>query len=154
MLGMRKKKSNMVMIYIRKSDLPVFERFVEIVQREGRSLSEVFREFMHEYVRRHESGNPQAKITKFVEVPNLPALPTIPSRYKVEDWLRFREDELIEIAASYKVAISRIERALALKRGLTGHPCSGCEHLDPVSNYCRRYGLPAERITSCPYRRG
>lgn len=152
MIGVGKKRSNVVNIYIPNSDLPIFEKFVEIIRREGRSLSEVFREFVKEYVKRHESGNPQAKITRFVEIPDLPALPTVPSRYEVEDWLKFREDELIEIAASYKVAIARIERALMIKRGLEGHPCSRCPFLDPVTGYCRRFGVNSRLVTSCPYR--
>jgi len=46
-------------LYIPELFLPVWTKFIEICDREGSSGSEKIREYVRDYVREHEPGNPQ-----------------------------------------------------------------------------------------------
>jgi len=42
-----------------------WKKFISIAKREGKSASNVLRDFVHEYVDVHDPGNPQLRITSF-----------------------------------------------------------------------------------------
>lgn len=56
------KRSNVGQIYISEGFRQLWAKFMEICEREGSSGSEKIREFVREYVRRHEPGNPQTRL--------------------------------------------------------------------------------------------
>lgn len=53
--------------YVPETFRKVLEKFREIAEREGRSASEILRELIREYVRRHEPGNPQRTLDPVLE---------------------------------------------------------------------------------------
>jgi len=59
----RKRWEHLGRFYIRDPNL--FEKLREILDREGKSLSEWIHEQARDYVRRHEPGNPQLLLTSF-----------------------------------------------------------------------------------------
>jgi len=56
-----------IYIYVPQEYRIIFEKAKEIARREGRSLSDLIRELLRDYVRIHEPGNPQLPLTRFVE---------------------------------------------------------------------------------------
>jgi len=52
-------------IYIPQEHRIIFEKAKAIAKREGRSLSDLIRDLLRDYVRIHEPGNPQLPLTKF-----------------------------------------------------------------------------------------
>ena len=64
---MPQKRRDIRNIYLSEGDLPLWDRFKAVAKREGRSMSKVALELIRDYVTKHEPGNPQLPITKFVE---------------------------------------------------------------------------------------
>jgi len=52
-------------IYIPQEHRVIFEKAKAIARREGRSLSDLIRDLLRDYVRVHEPGNPQLPLTRF-----------------------------------------------------------------------------------------
>jgi len=52
------------MLYVPSDQVELLKRAKEIVRREGRSLSQLFIQFVREYVRQHEPGNPQLRLDR------------------------------------------------------------------------------------------
>ena len=61
------KKSRVSQIYIPEGFTQIWDKFMEICDREGSSSSAKVRDFIRDYVRRHEPGNPQTRIDKIME---------------------------------------------------------------------------------------
>jgi len=61
----KKTYENKSMIYLPESEKIVFEKFRQICEREGTSVSSKLRDFIRDYVRVHEPGNPQLLLEKF-----------------------------------------------------------------------------------------
>jgi len=56
-------------VYINKRNEQLWRRFKEIAKREGRSFSVILEQFVFEYVRQHEKGNPQKPLLPAYEKP-------------------------------------------------------------------------------------
>ncbi|RLG90020.1 MAG: hypothetical protein DRO36_06790 [Candidatus Hecatellales archaeon] len=54
-------------VYIPASFYQTVVKARMIAKREGRSLSDLIRELLRDYVRRHEPGNPQLPLSRFIE---------------------------------------------------------------------------------------
>ena len=56
-----------IYIYVPQEHRVIFEKAKAIAKREGRSLSDLIRDLLRDYVRVHEPGNPQLPLTRFTE---------------------------------------------------------------------------------------
>lgn len=54
-------------IYLPETFQPTYSKLKKILRREGTSISEWFRKQAEEYVRRHDPGNPQQILERFVK---------------------------------------------------------------------------------------
>jgi len=63
MIKMRKPTS----IWLPEEMLEIWQKFKKIAEREGRSAGQILTEFISNYVRIHEPGNPQWPINRFFE---------------------------------------------------------------------------------------
>ena len=54
-------------IWLPEEMLEIWRKFKEIAEREGRSAGQILTEFISNYVRIHEPGNPQWPINRFFE---------------------------------------------------------------------------------------
>lgn len=63
----KKKKTKVHRFYVPEFFQPTISILKEILEREGRSLSEWIRENAEHYVRLHEPGNPQTRIDVIME---------------------------------------------------------------------------------------
>jgi len=54
-------------IWLPEEMLEIWQKFKKIAEREGRSAGEILTEFISNYVRVHEPGNPQWPINRFFE---------------------------------------------------------------------------------------
>ena len=61
------KRSNVGQIYIPEGFRQLWAKFMEICEREGSSGSEKIREYVRDYVHRHEPGNPQTRLDVILE---------------------------------------------------------------------------------------
>lgn len=62
----KKKKSSVVHIYLKPEKEHVYYKIVKILEREGRSFSDLVWERIESYVRLHEPGNPQQTLPEIV----------------------------------------------------------------------------------------
>jgi len=56
-------------LYVPKEFSEIVKKAKKIARREGRSISKLVMDLLRDYVRRHEPGNPQLSITRFVDSP-------------------------------------------------------------------------------------
>jgi len=87
------QKTRYKAIYIPPEIEHTWKKFKEICQREGTGPSEKIREYIVEYVRIHEPGNPQVQIASFLPGgPSLAvtALPECPKRL----WVKAKTQEI------------------------------------------------------------
>ena len=54
-------------IYFRPEEDPTYQRFKQIVRREGSNVSRHLMDYIKGYVDFHDPGNPQARMTSFVD---------------------------------------------------------------------------------------
>lgn len=58
---------NRITLYYSETFQPIYSKLKKILTREGTSISEWFRKQAEEYVRRHDPGNPQQILERFVK---------------------------------------------------------------------------------------
>jgi len=63
-------------IWLPEEMLEVWQKFKKIAEREGRSAGQILIDFVANYVRIHEPGNPQWPLPRFFENSRKPTVPT------------------------------------------------------------------------------
>jgi hypothetical protein len=90
-------------ISVKDAELHIWEEFVKLAAREGRTASELVMDWVKDYVERH-SKNPITPLDKWVENPNLVLFPTLgePPDYRaLKEWPRDKLRELRDNARAY-----------------------------------------------------
>jgi len=86
-----------------------WKKFVEIARREGRSAGEILNEFIANYVRIHEPGNPQWPLDRFQERPQEQP----PSSGKpMPDYAKMTDQELLRLLGGPTWKLGGFERML------------------------------------------
>jgi len=76
-------------LYIGEEDLDTIKEFKKIAAREGKPTSQILKEFMRDYIKKHGEGNPNFSIEKWVKDPKFQAFPTLgedPRKYALQDY--------------------------------------------------------------------
>jgi hypothetical protein len=90
-------------ISVRDADLHVWEEFVKLAAREGRSASELIMGWVRDYIERH-SKNPATPLDTWVANPDYSLFPTLgepPDWRKLREWPRNKLTELRDNAKAY-----------------------------------------------------
>jgi len=75
-------------MYLDKESEALFEEFKKIAKREGKSMAQMIKEFMADYIKKHGQGNPAFSLEKWVQDPGFKAYPALDS-----DWQRAALDQ-------------------------------------------------------------
>lgn len=104
-------------MYLNKEDEALFEEFKKISQREGKSMAQMFKEFMAEYIKKHGQGNPAYQIDKWVQDPGFMAFPALDSDWEQVNLPGFDDKDLTHMAQKAYEILNFIKQE-AKKRGL------------------------------------
>jgi len=97
--------------------LEILEEFKKIAKREGKTVSELFRDAVIEYTKRHGSGNPISALDKWAEQPSFKAYPAVDSDWEVAKWAEYSDRDVVHLAQKGREITYFAERE-AKKRGL------------------------------------
>ena len=89
-------KTNFPHFYCPDSFQPTWEAFKKICQREGESMSDKIRDFIENYVRIHEPGNPQWTMERFSEKSQKPREVPAPEK-PMPDYQHMTDQELLKL---------------------------------------------------------
>jgi hypothetical protein len=98
--------------------LPIYAEFKKIAAREGKTMSELIREFILDYVKKHGEGNPIYKLDKWQDNPSFKAYPALDSDWEQANLSAFDDNDLQHIAQKAR-EILHFASLEARKRGLT-----------------------------------
>jgi len=90
-------------ISVKDADLYIWEEFVKLAAREGRSASELIMDWVRDYIHRH-SKNPAVPLDTWVTNPHYTLFPTLgepPDWRKLTEWPRSKLAELRDNAKAY-----------------------------------------------------
>jgi len=83
-------------IWLPEEMLEIWQRFKKIAEREGRSAGQIITEFISNYVRIHEPGNPQWPINRFFEKSEVSAEKPSPDK-PMPDYWHMSDQELLSL---------------------------------------------------------
>jgi hypothetical protein len=78
--------------------LPIYAEFKKIATREGKTMSELIREFILDYVKKHGEGNPVYKLDEWQDKPSFKAYPALDSDWEKVGLNEFDDKDLQHIA--------------------------------------------------------
>jgi len=104
-------------IWLPEEMLEVWEKFKKIAEREGRSAGQILIDFVANYVRIHEPGNPQWPLPRFFEKSGNQVQVPAPDK-PMPDYWHMTDQELVTLYKSPRTPFSHriIIRAVLNKR--------------------------------------
>ena len=94
---------------------PIVDKFKEICQREGKSMSKMLVELIEDYVKRHANGNPAIPLDRWTEDKEFIACPTLgepPWKYNLEDF----SNEVLDMIIYHSMLWHQAANSERLKR--------------------------------------
>jgi len=83
-------------IWLPEETLEIWRKFKRIAEREGRSAGQILIDFITNYVRIHELGNPQWPLPRFFEKSEVPAEKPSPDK-PMPDYANMTDQELLAL---------------------------------------------------------
>jgi len=83
-------------IWLPEETLEVWRKFKKIAEREGRSAGQILVDFIANYVRIHDPGNPQRPMNQFFEKSAVPAEKPSPDK-PMPDYANMTDQELLAL---------------------------------------------------------
>jgi len=99
-------------VYLSKEDLETYEKFKKIARREEKPASELVKDLMRKYVKRHGEGNPNFEIGNWITDSQFKAFPTMGEVLYPDKLNKLDDDNLLELAKAARGRSQEINAAL------------------------------------------